>query len=383
MRIKLKNLLNLTEQAPQPPMGGDPLAALGNPAPGAGPAQPNAMNAGGQDQQQPEQPAAPETSPEPEDPSEYDFTRDFRAFEDKKNKAEADAKKMLLDKMNKRLLNKTIVANASRGYGQPKTDYTIKNLKKISVEFWYKDYVVIATDENDKKYFLTPGINIKIEGGSSEPAAGQPEDKSPAEDNGENQPTPQQPEGEPQQGAQEPPAENPQTPPQSSAQPQAQQPQKPTEQPEVPEENPQQQPPKKKKKVVQQPMAENNVETAEDEDENELLTQQITPDIVQETLGQFFANWFNVRKFDVRPYIKQAKTAPSNEDGTWYMLIKLEMPKEMFGKTFDSRDFALEFRDAFSHSAGPGQEFSRANVNVQSTGRFYQIQFILSGGRDI
>ena len=57
--------------------------------------------------------------------------------------------------MNERILNKTIVANASRGYGQPKTDYTIKAIKKISVEFWYKDYVVIATDENDKKYFLT------------------------------------------------------------------------------------------------------------------------------------------------------------------------------------------------------------------------------------
>ena len=143
---------------------GDPLA----PAP-APVAPPQGMNAGGQDQQA-TPPPTPDTSPEPEDPGEYDFTKDFRAFEDKKNKAEADAKKVLLDKMNERLLSKTIVANASRGYGQPKTDYTIKAVKKVSVEFWYKDYVVIVADENDKKYFLTPGINIKIEGEGSAPA---------------------------------------------------------------------------------------------------------------------------------------------------------------------------------------------------------------------
>ena len=155
MSIKLRKLLNLTEQAPQPPLG-DPAAPVAAPV-----APPTGQNAGGLDTPEaptPETPT-PDTAPEPEDPSEYDFTRDFRAFEDKKNKAEADAKKVLLDKMNKRLLNKTIVANASRGYGQPKTDYTIENVKKISVEFWYKDYVVIATDANDKKYFLTPGIN--------------------------------------------------------------------------------------------------------------------------------------------------------------------------------------------------------------------------------
>ena len=78
MRIKLRNLLNLTEQAPSAP---DPLS------PTPAPIQPG-MNAGGQDDQQ-TPPATPDTSPEPEDPGEYDFTKDFRAFEDKKNKAEA------------------------------------------------------------------------------------------------------------------------------------------------------------------------------------------------------------------------------------------------------------------------------------------------------
>ena len=167
MRIKLRNLLNLTEQAPVAPPTGDPTMA-----PPATTAAPAGMNAGGMEE--PETPPTPDTSPEPEDPNEYDFTKDFRAFEDKKNKAEADAKKVLMDKMNERLLGKTIIANSSRGYGQPKTDYTIKNVKKISVEFWYKDYVVIASDENDKKYFLTPGINIKIEQGEGEdvPAPG-------------------------------------------------------------------------------------------------------------------------------------------------------------------------------------------------------------------
>src|ERR1035438_2165874 len=102
-RIKMKNLLSLTEQAPQSPLPdlGAPVAAPVAPPPAG-------MDAGKPQQQPPE---TPETGPQPEDPGEYDFTKDFREFEDKKNKAEAEAKKVVLDKMNEKLLGKTVVAN--------------------------------------------------------------------------------------------------------------------------------------------------------------------------------------------------------------------------------------------------------------------------------
>ena len=252
-RIKLRQLLNLTEQAPQPPMG-DPLS----PAPA--PVTTTRYEHRRQCSQTP--PATPDTSPEPEDPGEYDFTKDFRAFEDKKNKAEADAKKVLLDKMNERLLSKTIVANASRGYGQPKTDYTIKAVKKVSVEFWYKDYVVIVSDENDKKYFLTPGINIKIESEGSEPAPGGEQPPIPGQEDQQAAPTPEQPGGQETPNGTPPPAQEPE------GEPQGVTPQTPDDksgsststssgtkeqpQPEAPQTTPV--PPKKKKKVA--PVAE-------------------------------------------------------------------------------------------------------------------------------
>jgi hypothetical protein len=166
MSIKLRKLLNLTEQAPQPQVA----------APVPAPVAPSGAPEGPEEPITPD-PAASDSAPTPNDPSEYDFTRDFRAFEDAKNKAEAAAKKKLLDKMNQMLLGKKIIANASRGYGQPKTDYTINKVKKVSVEFWYKDWVVIVSDENDKKFFLTTGVNIKIEQASAEPEA--PQDAAP------------------------------------------------------------------------------------------------------------------------------------------------------------------------------------------------------------
>ena len=381
-RIKLKSLLSLTEQAPQPPMV-DPMAVMGSQPTGA---QPQGMSAGGQqDQPTPEPTATPETSPEPEDPAEYDFTRDFRAFEDKKNKAEADAKKVLLDKMNKRLLGKTIVANSSRGYGQPKTDYTIKAVKKVSVEFWYKDYVVIASDENDKKYFLTPGINIKIEGSGGEeqpaaqeaPGAGGKEGQPQEEPAGAEQPAPGT---VPPAGQEAPNSESPQ----DAGQPAGQPPQSaPNTAPATPEpEQPQtpavEDPKKKKKKLPVQPVAENDGEGSEDSSVNT----PVSPEIVQQDLGKSFFEFLG-KRIDIRPFIKKAVTTGKDNDGMYHTHYTLEIPKQIIGDKFDGREFSLEFRNSQHSSGGPGQAFSRGYVNVISNGRFYTFNFVLTGGMDI
>lgn len=345
-QIKLKSLLKLTEQAPQPPVGD--LSGATVPAP----AMPAGINAGGQ-----LPPPAPETdtqpaSPEPEDPAEYDFTRDFRAFEDKKNKAESDSKKVLLDKMNKRLLNKNIVANASRGYGQPKTDYTINSVKKISVEFWYKDYVVIVTDDKDKKYFLTPGINIKIEGDGSEAAPAGNEQPAGGEEQapGENpaSPVPQAPTSDaaPTNGNPAPEQNGPaaQQPPANPAVPQAQ--------PEPEEEDPNN--PKKK------------VPTAESlqRDLNKFLTEFMSSQVKDENGHVDFA-----------PYIIESLTEGKT---TKKITCKLLIPENHMVRNLDVRDVRLSAIDATGKNKY-GQ-YSKGSVDIRRNGRYYILEYVKEMG---
>jgi len=362
-RIKLRQLLNLTEQAPQPPMA-DPLA----PAPA--PVAPQGMNAGGQDQ--PEvPPTSPDTSPEPEDPGEYDFTKDFRAFEDKKNKAEADAKKVLLDKMNERLLSKTIVANASRGYGQPKTDYTIKAVKKVSVEFWYKDYVVIVSDENDKKYFLTPGINIKIESEGSEPAPGGELPAVPGQEDQQAAPTPEQPAA----GGQETPNGVPPAAPEPEGEPQGVTPQTPDatatpppapaapkpEQPEAPQTAPV--PPKKKKKI--QPVAE-WVQT----DLNSFLLEFMSENVKNQN-----------GKVNFVSYIQDTSRMLAEGVNATKVKVKLLIPESHMLKV-DSRDIKLAAVDAMRQKTYNGQ-YSKGSIEINKTGRYYLLEYVKEIGWSI
>jgi hypothetical protein len=349
-RIKMRNLLNLTEQAPQPP------SAMPSPVPAAV-APPTGMNAGGDDQSTPPDAPSP-TGPEPEDPSEYDFTRDFRAFEDKKNKAEADAKKVLLDKMNEKLLGKSIVANASRGYGQPKTDYTIKNVKKISVEFWYKDYVVIAADENDKKYFLTPGINIKIE--QSETPAPEPGVEQPSTD-GQEQPQdamggqPSAPGGEevpnmpqpPEQGGEQMPSGEDGQPAAGGQAPspqQAPQPQAPQTQPPAPEEDPLL---KKKKKF---PVAE----------------------MIQKDLNKYLLEFMSKSvkgingKVNFIPYVTETVKMLTENKGSTKIKCKLLIPENHFVSKLDTRDIKLAI----------AVDSSRNSININKNGRYYLLEYV-------
>jgi hypothetical protein len=379
--IKLRELINLTEQAPQP-MKGAPPSPVPEPEPvGAPPA---------------------DTAPTPEDPSEYDWTRDFRAFEDTKNKQEAAAKKGLVNKMNKFLLNKTITANASRGYGQPKSDYTIENIKKVSVEFWYDKYVVIVSDSNDKKYFLTPGVNLKIDQGAAggeqpaQPGADQapvepppeqtpPEPEVPAEPKAEEPPAESPPEGglpaEPK-AAMEPPPAAPKTPapkaPAPSPAPKAPTPTAPkvpapkAPEPEVPAPAP------KKKRVLPQPVAED----APTESSRPLKADDIRdvanvfydflPDDVKDKMG---------RRFDVTKYFKQGTSSGGGEG--WNSEYTIEIPEEIFGGNLDIREFKLHAQDYMRSSGGPGQPFSRGYVDIQKHGRFYVFTFSESGGLDI
>jgi hypothetical protein len=336
---------------------------------------PAGMNAGQPDQQQPPTPETPETGPEPEDPNEYDFTKDFREFEDKKNKAEAEAKKVVLDKMNEKLLNKTITANASRGYGQPKTDYTIKNVKKVSVEFWYKDYVVIVSDENDKKYFLTPGINVKIESTGSEPApAGQeaPGQQAPGQEQPEAQPPAQAGAGEeapnlpatqgtgaepaaapaeapPTATATEPPPA-PQTAPQTQPEQPAQQPE--PEQPQIP--------PKKKKKVPVAEFVKRDLNT---------ILNEFMSDSVKNEEGMV----------DFLPYVKESNRILTEASNATKVECTLLIPENHMVKSVDFREIQLSAVNTLRQMPRYGQ-YSKGRVDVTKQGRYYLLEYVKEVG---
>lgn len=353
--MKLRSLLSLTEQAPQaPPMAGPVDAPVAPPSDAAA--------------NQPEEPTPtpePTDSPNPESAGEYDWTKDFRAFEDTKNQAESEAKKKLLDKMNKLILGKTIVANASRGYGQPKTDYTIKSVKKVSVEFWYKDYVAIVTDENDKKYFLTPGVNLKIEAGQ-EPEAGaedpnaSPEQQAPEEpkggeeapNNGVPPAAPAEPNADaaPQPGADIPGPGLPQEPPPSAmpaAAPQTQQPQAPAA--------PEEQPPLKKKKRL--PVAE-WVQT----DMSKVLN-----DYMFEGMKDAMGN------VDYMNYFVNAELVTETNNAT-KIKFTLQIPVNHMIDKIDTRDIRLAAVDILRESKYG--KYAKGSVDVTKVGRLYYVEYV-------
>ena len=373
-RIKLRNLLNLTEQAPQPPAM-SPAAPV--PAPVA---PPQGMSAG----LPPETPApeapAPETSPEPEDPSEYDFTRDFRAFEDKKNKAEAEAKKVLLDKMNKRLLNKTIVANSSRGYGQPKTDYTIENVKKISVEFWYKDYVVIATDANDKKYFLTPGINIKIESEGSQAAPGKEEQPAAGPEETPPQEKPAGAEEAPNTASPSAPAGNEEKPSAEEQPPQAV--------PQVNTQEPAPMAPQKVPKTAPAPAEPAPVEPEPEDPRKKKKKIQPVAEWLQKDLNTFLVEFMsdNVKnengKVNFIPYIKETtKMLAEGVDAT-KVKFNLLIPENHMINRVDNRELKLAAVDSLRKQTRYGQ-YSKGSVDITKNGRYYLLEYIKEVGWDV
>lgn len=357
--MKLRSLLNLTEQAPQIPSPGAPVAAPVAPPSSGAESNPTTTQA----------PSSNSTAPTPEDPSEYDWTKDFRAFEDAKNKAESEGKKKLLNTMNEKLLGKTIVANASRGYGQPKTDYTIENVKKVSVEFWYKDYVVIVTDANDKKYFLTPGVNIKIK---DDETAGEPEGDVPQEPKaGEKMPGAGKEVPNTRGSQTTPPAPDvltqgqPTTPeaPLQDQQPPAQQPPaQPQGQPTTPQQSPEDSttiPSKKKKKLA---------EWTVQQDLSAFLTDFMS-DSVKDERGQV----------NFVPYLKSASQVLTESAESSKQKFLLEIPVSHMVSPLDIREVKLSAVDSMRRFTRFGS-YSKGSVEINKVGRLYILEYVKETG---
>lgn len=92
----------------------------------------------------------------------YDWMIDFNFFKTSINSSTERFKLEFKNKLSAKVLNKSVTANASKGYKQPVKVYTINKVTKVEVNDYYDEWVVILSDENDKQYFLIPGWKIKI-----------------------------------------------------------------------------------------------------------------------------------------------------------------------------------------------------------------------------
>jgi hypothetical protein len=355
--IKLRELLNFTEQAPQPPTPGQPasIPPTAQPPP-------------------PPEPPTGEEPPVPDDPGEYDFTRDFKNFESTIEKTKQAAKKKFLDKMNQMVKDKKVTVNASRGYGQPQKDYTIDKVSKASVDWYYNKNIVVLTDGNGKEYFLTPGVNIKVEATApAEPeSTGQPADQAPKEPPKPAKPA--APANEPTSGGTPPTGQEPETASDTSALAPASAEKSTTKTPPAtpPEENPLM---KKKKKVA--PPVEEELEEA-------VGDKPYDKETANKYFGPFFMNYIALRPgqstLDLRPFFKGGKISGDSE--SWHSEARFEIPVElMIG--LDAREFQLDYKNESYRYSGPGQPFSRGSVDVLKHGRFWVFEFYDSGGLDI
>jgi len=114
----------------------------------------------------PAEPAAAPTTPQPagqDSSTEYSPSFDVTDFEKRIAQSTETAKNNLQDKLMQKIGGKKVLIRASKGYGQPKKDYTI-NVTGVSIDFYYERYVVILKDEKDKEFFLETGMKIKILG---------------------------------------------------------------------------------------------------------------------------------------------------------------------------------------------------------------------------
>lgn len=136
----------------------------------------------------------------------YDWTRDFDAFKTTLTSTTEQAKSKFEKALAAKIMNKSVVVRASRGYKQPVKDYTISRVTGVNINDFYDDWVVVLKNENNKEHFLTAGYKIKVVSGGIAPEPGAAE-------------TPQQPEPQVQQPIQQPAKPQSQKPPVADKQP--------------------------------------------------------------------------------------------------------------------------------------------------------------------
>ena len=127
----------------------------------------------------------------------YDWTRDFDVFKNSLNAATETSKSRFEKALSGKVLNKSVLVRASKGYKQPIKDYEIKRVTGVNINDFYDDWVVVLKNEFNKEFFLTPGYKIKTMGaavaaepGSADSPTPEPQQKPEVPN---SQPTPAKP----------------------------------------------------------------------------------------------------------------------------------------------------------------------------------------------
>jgi hypothetical protein len=118
----------------------------------------------------------------------YDWTRDFDVFKNTLNSATETSKSRFEKALSGKVINKSVLVRASKGYKQPIKDYDIKRVTAVNINDFYDDWVVVLKNEFNKEFFLTAGYKIKIMGAAvaAEPGSAEVPQQEP------QQPTQQQ-----------------------------------------------------------------------------------------------------------------------------------------------------------------------------------------------
>lgn len=284
----------------------------------------------------------------------YNVNTEKNQFESEVAGGTEAAKKKFEDSMKEKVVGKRVKIRASRGQpGQPEKDYTIDKVTQASIDWYYKQYVVVFTDEKNKEYFLKPGFKVDVLDAAGQP--GQP---------GQTQ-TQQTPTEPPAQATMPSPVapgtRNPAKPPTGA----------PTQARPAPA---------PKRPVAEEMFSEENDNIEKSyaaEKMSDVLWDFFTAEKQKETAG-------NPTKL-IMTYIKEVKqiSEPTgdNDDVSSSRWV-LEIPIEDLLPETDERDLRLAVSTGLRTSAGFGREYTRGYADIQKLGRLYRINVDYYMGTD-
>lgn len=109
----------------------------------------------------------------------YDVQKDFQNFETTVEREEEAASKNLQNSIQQQLLNKNVVARASKGsVGQTEQDYTI-DVVGVDVTYMSEKHYVILKGADDKDYYINTTFKVKILGAAEKKKSSTPATQPP------------------------------------------------------------------------------------------------------------------------------------------------------------------------------------------------------------
>lgn len=298
----------------------------------------------------------------------YDVGTEKNKFESDVATATENAKKKFEESMKQKVLNQKVKVRASRGQpGQPEKDYTIDKVSAASIDWYWKQYVVVFKDANGKEYFLKPGFKVEVL--SSAPQAGQPqptqqtpkEPAAPVKPAAKGNPSPvapgTMPKSEPPTGAPGPAAGAGQQ--------------------------------------TKNRMAEADISTRPHQFQE--AGREYKKEWVADALGDILWDFWTQDKQEdpnnqrnptklVVPYIISSEWVDNEKgsnDENSASLWKLEIPISDIRPDLDVRELKLALIDGLRSSHGPGETYTTGYVDVDKRGRFYYINIRYIIGVDV